>query len=104
MTTVLSMKAMLEPRIVAARTQGAEDFEQGAAPSPEAMADWSQGKRMGLCEPGGARKFTDARSGGFSLLLFRTILRVRKKGECLAFGLEGLNWSRGADLPLGCEK
>src|SRR5215469_8201273 len=45
LTTVLSMKAMLEARMVAARTQRPRDFEQGAVSGPDRITFSSQGSR-----------------------------------------------------------
>src|SRR6266513_5495973 len=45
-TTVPSMNAMLEARVVAASTQGPEDFEQGAVAASDRIMLSSQGSRM----------------------------------------------------------
>src|SRR2546430_5205545 len=45
-TTVSSMNAMLEARVVAASTQGPEDFEQGAVAASDRIMLSSQGSRM----------------------------------------------------------
>jgi hypothetical protein len=46
LTTVPSMNAMLEPKIVAARIHGPDDLVQGAVVALERMTASSQGDRM----------------------------------------------------------
>ena len=46
LTTVLSMKAMLEPRMVTARIHGPADFAQGATARPDSITVWLQGGFM----------------------------------------------------------
>src|SRR3954447_6790881 len=48
LTTVLSMNAMLEPRMVAARIQGPASGRQGARSRPVRMMASSQGGRIGV--------------------------------------------------------
>src|SRR5438477_2971250 len=45
-TTVLSINAMLEARVVATSTQRPARFEQGAAVGAERITLWSHGSRM----------------------------------------------------------
>jgi hypothetical protein len=50
---VPSMKAMLDPRIVAPRTHGSAAFEQRAAGRPDSITAWSQGGFMNVSAPSG---------------------------------------------------
>jgi hypothetical protein len=52
LVTVLSIKAMLEPRMIVARTQGLEAGEEGAVVLPERMTPSSQGGLPMFATPG----------------------------------------------------